>query len=175
MVAITDSVGPDSALAAFALPYHRSTQAALDRPLGRLEHAAGAPRGRFADGPLWELIQRAQLAASGADVSLATLADPEAVIDSGQVTMRDALRACPCDNTLAMIELTGDQLKRTLERSARYFALYTYAPGRPLTDPDIPGFDFDAAEGVTYNENYSQRSYTTGLPVFPSIGIEYIP
>jgi hypothetical protein len=31
------------------------------------------------------------------------------------------------------------------------------------------------AEGVTYNENYSQRSYTTGLPVFPSIGVEYIP
>jgi hypothetical protein len=30
-------------------------------------------------------------------------------------------------------------------------------------------------EGVTYNENYSQRSYTTGLPVFPSIGVEYIP
>jgi hypothetical protein len=30
-------------------------------------------------------------------------------------------------------------------------------------------------EGVTYNTDYSQRSYTTGLPVFPSIGVEYIP
>jgi len=30
-------------------------------------------------------------------------------------------------------------------------------------------------EGVTYNNDYSQRSYTTGLPVFPSIGVEYIP
>jgi len=30
-------------------------------------------------------------------------------------------------------------------------------------------------EGVTYNKDYSQRSYTTGLPVFPSIGVEYIP
>ncbi|MGH9886326.1 MAG: TonB-dependent receptor plug domain-containing protein, partial [bacterium] len=30
-------------------------------------------------------------------------------------------------------------------------------------------------EGVTYNEDYTRRSYTTGLPVFPSIGIEYIP
>ena len=33
----------------------------------------------------------------------------------------------------------------------------------------------DNAEGVTYNKDYSQRSYTTGLPVFPSIGVEYIP
>jgi hypothetical protein len=31
------------------------------------------------------------------------------------------------------------------------------------------------AEGVTYNNDYTQRSYTTGLPVFPSIGVEYVP
>jgi hypothetical protein len=32
-----------------------------------------------------------------------------------------------------------------------------------------------SAEGVTYNEDYSRRSYTRGLPIFPSIGVEYIP
>ncbi|MEO8705780.1 MAG: carboxypeptidase regulatory-like domain-containing protein [Kofleriaceae bacterium] len=31
------------------------------------------------------------------------------------------------------------------------------------------------AEGVTYNEDFSIRSFTTGLPIFPSIGVEYIP
>jgi hypothetical protein len=31
------------------------------------------------------------------------------------------------------------------------------------------------AEGVTYNMDYTQRYYTTGLPVFPSLGIEYRP
>lgn len=31
------------------------------------------------------------------------------------------------------------------------------------------------AEGVTYNEDYTQRSFTRGLPIFPSIGVEYIP
>ena len=31
------------------------------------------------------------------------------------------------------------------------------------------------AEGVSYNFNYTKRSYTHGLPVFPSIGLEYIP
>lgn len=31
------------------------------------------------------------------------------------------------------------------------------------------------AEGVTYNTDYSVRSYTRGLPIFPSIGVEYIP
>jgi hypothetical protein len=30
-------------------------------------------------------------------------------------------------------------------------------------------------EGVTYNSDYSRLSYTMGLPIFPSIGVEYIP
>jgi hypothetical protein len=30
-------------------------------------------------------------------------------------------------------------------------------------------------EGVTYNDDYSQKSYTSGLPVFPSLGVELIP
>ena len=30
-------------------------------------------------------------------------------------------------------------------------------------------------EGVTYNGDFSQRSYTNGLPIFPSIGVELIP
>ncbi|HEX7843184.1 MAG TPA: TonB-dependent receptor, partial [Kofleriaceae bacterium] len=31
------------------------------------------------------------------------------------------------------------------------------------------------AEGVTYNKDYTRLSYTSGLPIFPSIGVEYIP
>jgi hypothetical protein len=30
-------------------------------------------------------------------------------------------------------------------------------------------------EGITYNEDYTHLSYTLGLPIFPSFGVEYIP
>jgi hypothetical protein len=30
-------------------------------------------------------------------------------------------------------------------------------------------------EGVTYSEDYAKRSYTNGLPIFPSIGVELVP
>ena len=30
-------------------------------------------------------------------------------------------------------------------------------------------------EGVTYNQDYTRLSYTNGLPIFPSIGVEYLP
>ena len=31
------------------------------------------------------------------------------------------------------------------------------------------------AEGVTYNEDFTVKTFTRGLPMFPSIGVEYIP
>jgi hypothetical protein len=36
-------------------------------------------------------------------------------------------------------------------------------------------FNRGNAEGVTYNGDYTRRSYTQGLPIFPSLGVEYIP
>jgi hypothetical protein len=30
-------------------------------------------------------------------------------------------------------------------------------------------------EGVTYNDDYTRVRYTNGLPIFPSIGVEYLP
>jgi hypothetical protein len=30
-------------------------------------------------------------------------------------------------------------------------------------------------EGLTYNTDYTRPSYTNGLPIFPSIGVEYLP
>ena len=150
VLAVTDSVAADTALAAFALPYHRTAQAALDEPIGRTVGPLDSPRGRLEEGPLWELIHSAQIAATGADVSLSALFDPDARIPAGLLTVRDALRIYPYDNTLVVVELTGDQLKRTLERAALTLAGYTYEDGRPLIEPGASGTNFDAAEGVTY-------------------------
>ena len=150
VLAVTDSVAADSALATFALPYHRAAQAALDEPIGRAAGPLDSPRGRFEEGPVWELIHRAQIAASGADVSLSALFNPDARIPAGTLTVRDALRIYPYDNTLIVVELTGDQLKRTLERSALMLAGYTYEDGRALLEPGATASSFDAAEGVIY-------------------------
>ena len=50
------------------------------------------------------------------------------------------------------MELTGQQLKDALEHSARYFK--DYQPGKSLNelvDSGIPGFNFDVAQGVSYD------------------------
>ncbi len=150
MLAVTDTVAADSALAAFAAPWHALAESTLSQPVGHAARTVNSPRGRFADGPAWELIQRAQLQATGADVSLAALPDPAATLPRGVVTARDLLRLYPYDNTLSVVTLTGAELKEALEQSARYFDDYKFEDARPLARRGWPAWNFDAAEGVSY-------------------------
>jgi len=150
-LAVTDTVAVDSALADFAAPYHEAARAALAERLGTAARDIGSPHGRASSGPLWDLLHAAQLEATGADVSLAALPDPAAVIPAGPVSRRDLLRIYPYDNTLAVVELTGEQLRQVLERSARAFADYTFAADRPLLVPGAAGYNLDGAQGVSYD------------------------
>ncbi len=152
VIAVSDSTPTDPALDGFAEPYHRATLAALAETLGIARGEIGAPRGRLEDGALWELIQRVQLDATGADVSLAALFDPSVRIAPGPVTLRDAMAIYPYDNTLGLIELTGAELEATLERSAGYFSRlpYSFEDGHTLVDSSVAGYNYDAAEGVSY-------------------------
>ncbi len=150
IVAVTDSVPEDSALAAIAAPYHEAARAALDSLVGRAALPLTAPLGRLGDGPLWGLIQRAQLAATGADLSLAALPDPGAEIPAGPITRRMLLRLYPYENTLGVVLLSGAEVKQVLEKSASLLSEYTFEADRPLFEPDAPAYNFDAMAGVSY-------------------------
>jgi 2',3'-cyclic-nucleotide 2'-phosphodiesterase / 3'-nucleotidase len=68
------------------------------------------------------------------------------------VTVRDIAALYEYENTLVTLELTGQQLKDALEHSARYFK--EFQAGKSLNDlvnTQIPGFNFDVAQGVTYD------------------------
>ena len=93
-----------------------------------------------------------QLEAGNADVSMAACFNPDARIPKGAVTVRDIAGLYEYENTLVTLELTGQQLKDALEHSARYFK--EYQPGKSLNelvDSRIPGFNFDVAQGVSYD------------------------
>ncbi len=150
LLSVQASTPDEPAIAALAAPVHAVTRRALAQAVGHSARALDSPGGRLADGAVWELVHRAQLEASGADVSLAALFDPDALIDAGPVTLRDVLRIYPYDNTLGSVRLTGRQLKDVLEHSARLLEPYDFKPGRSLFPPGAPGWNFDAARGVTY-------------------------
>ena len=152
VIAVSDSVPADSALSALAEPVHRATVAALAETLATAEAEIGAPRGRFEDSALWELIHRVQLDATRADVSLAPLFDPAWRIAPGPITLRDAIAIYPYENALGTVELTGAGLKDVLEKSAAYFARapYAFRDGQALVDSSVAGYNYDTAEGVSY-------------------------
>ena len=138
------------AMAAMAAPVHDATELALAQTVANTAHALASPFGRAADSPVWDLVHRAQLEASGADVSLAALYDADVRIEPGPITLRQVLRVYPFDNTLVSVRLTGSQLRDVLEYSARQFAPYEFKFSRSLFMPGAVGYNFDAARGVTY-------------------------
>src|SRR6185369_6495725 len=98
-----------------------------------------------------DLVQKVQLDAGKADVSMVASFNQQARIDKGPVTVRDITELYVYENTLAVLEVTGQQLKDALEHSAKYFKAYEAGkPLRELIDEKIPAYNFDVAEGVTY-------------------------
>lgn len=152
-----DAVAPDAGVMKLAEPYDRETQGWLNHVIGESAAELSAQDARLRDNALLDLIQRVQLEAGRADVSMAASFNPAARVARGPVTVRDIAALYEYENTLVVIEVTGRQLKDALEHSAEYFK--AYVPGKAaadLVDEKIPGYNFDIAEGVTYDLDISQ-------------------
>ncbi|MCA1556962.1 MAG: 5'-nucleotidase C-terminal domain-containing protein, partial [Acidobacteria bacterium] len=151
-IPMDERVKPDEEVLALAKLYDEETQRWLGRVIGESAAELTAGGARFQDSAILDLIQRVQLDAGGADVSMTALFNSQARIPKGPVTVRDIAGLYIYENTLVTIEVTGQQLKEALEHSARYFL--SYVPGkRPseLVNEKIPSYNFDIAEGVTYD------------------------
>lgn len=156
-MAADDRVEPDPEITKLAEPYDRETQAWLGRVIGESKEELTARQARFRDTAILDLIQKVQMEAGNADVSMVASFNPDARIAKGPVTVRDIAGLYVYENTLAVLEVTGQQLKDALEHSAKYFK--TYEPGKALSDlidEKIPAYNFDIAEGVTYDLDISK-------------------
>src|SRR5437879_8499474 len=112
---------------------------------------------RFHDTAIVDLIQRVQLEAGTADVSMAACFNDRANISKGAVTVRDIAGLYEYENTLVTLELSGQQLKDALEHSAQYFREYELNKTlSELVDQRVPGYNFDMAEGVSYEIDLSK-------------------
>ena len=120
-------------------PYDRETRAFLDRVIGRSSKELTVEGWQSRDTALLDLVHRVQLDAARADVSMVANFNQSARVPAGDVRVRDIAGLYVYDNTLVVLDVTGEQLKNALEHSARFF------------DGGIPEFNHDQAEGVTYD------------------------
>ena len=153
-IPVDDKVEADAEVAKLAERYHRETQSWLSTAIGESAVELTATEARFKDTAILDLIQRVQMDVGKADVSMAAVFNLQARIPKGQVTVREMAGLYVYENTLVVLEVTGQQVKDALEHSAKYFR--PYEEGKTLAeliDDKIPAYNFDIAEGVTYEIN----------------------
>src|SRR5215216_5496161 len=156
-IAADDRVEPDPEVVQLAEPYDQATQGWLSRVIGESPEELTAREARFRDTAILDLIQKVQLEAGKADVSMVASFNADARIAKGPVSVRDIAGLYVYENTLVVLEVTGQQLKDALEHSAKYYK--PYVPGKPLNElinDKIPAYNFDIAEGVTYELDISK-------------------
>ena len=136
------------------LPLEEQVQRWLDKPLGYLkkdvppeEKMEAALKGsRVA--ALFNLVQ---LEATGADFSCTSL-DNEAVGLSSPVTMRGVTAAYLFANTLVVLEVTEEVIRRCLERCAEYFSLTEdgVQVSQDFLQPKVEHYNYDFYAGLNY-------------------------
>jgi len=152
-----DRVEPDPEVVKLTEPYDRQTQEWLERVVAQSPQDLTAEEARFRDTAILDLIQKVQLEAGKADVSMVASFNQQARIAKGPVTVRDVAELYVYENTLVVLEVTGQQLKDALEHSAKYYNNYEAGKTpRELINDKIPAYNFDIAEGVTYDLDLSK-------------------
>lgn len=150
------NVPEDKELLRLTDDYERDTQAWLDRPLGRIEGdmiVCDPMDVRTHDHPLIEFINRLQMKASGADISLTALFNNESPGLPPDVSMRDIVANYIYPNTLKVIRISGRDMRDALERSASYFKQYrggSIKAGDVFTVPKPQHYNYDMWEGIDY-------------------------
>lgn len=105
-----------------------------------------------------DFFNAVQLWASGADVSCAALPNVLRGLDS-RVTVRDVVASYVYANTLVVLEVTGDVLRRALEQCATYFDVDPegrIAVARPFLEPKEAHFNYDYFSGIEYTFDLSR-------------------
>jgi len=127
----------------------------LDTPIGRLTQAIW-PEDKLAmalkGSSIADFFNTVQLWASGADISCAALGNELRGFDSA-VTVRDVVASYVYSNTLVVLEVTGEILKKALEQCARYFSVDEagrISIARSFLEPKEAHYNFDYFSGVDY-------------------------
>lgn len=120
----------------------------LDRPLLPAPPLVMAAEGN----DLADLFNEVQLACSGAQLTSSSLANEAAGLPR-IVRRRDVLTAYPYTNTLKVLRVTGAVLRKSMERSAEYFAVDadgTLCVADTFLKPKIEHYNYDYFAGVDY-------------------------
>jgi 2',3'-cyclic-nucleotide 2'-phosphodiesterase/3'-nucleotidase len=150
-IPVTADVAPAPDVLAIAAPYHQAAEVWLNTKVSEAGVTLSAARARFEDTAVIDAIQQVQMHYSKADVSFASAFRTDVRIPAGPVTAREIAALYVYDNELYAVQGNGRIVREALENAARYYQTCP-APcsSGPRPDPRVFGFNYDVAQGVTY-------------------------
>ena len=102
---------------------------------------------RMEDTPLMQLIHQVQRQATGAQLSAAAIPGTRLFIPAGPTSVRQFWSLAPYEARVARIRVSGEQVRRYLEHSARHYNLSWESE---LYNPAVPFYQCDTLDGVSY-------------------------
>ena len=114
------------------------------------------PTSQLEDNAVVELINKVQKYYSGADVSGAAIFKPTSNLNPGEFKKKDTAIIYKFTNTLMGVNMTGENLLKYMEWSAKY---YNQAKPGDVTisfNPEVRGYNYDMFEGVDYKIDISK-------------------
>ncbi len=140
-------VPASAAILTLIRPYHKQTLRYTHTPITTLTDTLSALKARWQDTAFMDLINNAQLAMGHADISFAACFNDKALIPPGRLRIKDVYQIYKYENYLYVLKMTGQQIKDYLEYCARY---YRWENGKLSTNPQIAGYNYDMAQGISY-------------------------
>ncbi|MBO7675089.1 MAG: 5'-nucleotidase C-terminal domain-containing protein [Atopobiaceae bacterium] len=126
-------------------------------PLAPHDEIDGIPAACLMDTAFMDLIHETQLYYSKADVSVSAYFVNGANVEPGPISRCDVSKIYKYTNTLYTLKMTGAQLRTFMEWSARFYQQYHEGDLTACFDPNIPLFNYDMFQGVTYRINVAKE------------------
>ncbi|MFC2088631.1 bifunctional metallophosphatase/5'-nucleotidase [Calditrichota bacterium] len=152
-----ESFDPAQEILAITKPYHEQTLKYIRQEIGTVLDTLSAKNSYWQDTPLVELINRAQMAATGADMSFAASFNQNVFIPPGPILVKDIYGMYRYENFLYLVEMSGQQIIDYLEYCARFF-IYDNKTNKVIKNPEMAGYNYDMAEGISYVIDVSEES-----------------
>ncbi|MCR5709571.1 MAG: bifunctional metallophosphatase/5'-nucleotidase [Bacteroidales bacterium] len=139
-----DNVPVDPGYDAEFRPDFLAVKAFARRPVGNLSEDIFLADALDGPSSYINLVQTVQLAASGADISIAAPLSNSGVVPRGVIEFQDLVSIYKFENQLYVVELTGKQIKDYLE--------YSYDN---WINRSGPSYNWDSADGIIYEVSKS--------------------
>lgn len=150
------TISPDSATMERIMSLHERVEAWLDCPIGeaRGDMTISDPiKARRFLHPYVEFVNRIQMDVAGVDIACTSIFHGKARGLPKEITVRDIVSNYVYSNTLAVLEVSGADLRAALEQCARFFAIDAegeLAVSEDFSKPFIQYYNYDIYSGIDY-------------------------